>query len=118
MKGEPTQCLDALGEIARSHRLDTVAAALENLGARNQKIVDLMAGMPARFDVRFGRRFNYYDGFVFELFAPGAARTRPCAAGGRYDGLISELTGGTASATAIGGVVRPDRLALALEAAD
>ena len=59
----------------------------------------------------FGRRFNYYDGFLFELFHPGEANgRRPFGAGGRYDTLLARLSDGAVDATAIGGVVRPDRL--------
>ena len=69
----------------------------------------------AEFSPAFGRRFTYYDGFVFELGEAGERMARPFGAGGRYDRLLSDLSGGTVAATAIGGVVRPDRLALARE---
>jgi len=70
----------------------------------------------AEFSPAFGRRFTYYDGFVFEISEPGERLTRPFGAGGRYDALLHDLSLGAVSATAIGGVVRPDRLALAAEA--
>ncbi len=43
-----------------------------------------------RFSTAFGRGFDYYTGFVFELTDP--ARTGdPLVAGGRYDGLLTRL---------------------------
>ena len=69
----------------------------------------------AVFSPAFGRRFTYYDGFVFEIAEPGERMSRPFGAGGRYDSLLSDLSQGSVSATAIGGVVRPDRLTLARE---
>ncbi|OZB11878.1 MAG: hypothetical protein B7X53_18545, partial [Hyphomonas sp. 34-62-18] len=44
------------------------------------------------------------------FLAPGLEATQPVAAGGRYDGLLTGLSGGKVSATGIGGVVRPDRM--------
>lgn len=65
----------------------------------------------ASFATRFGRRFTYYDGFVFEISsdASEASRARPFASGGRYDTLLSDLSAGAVSATAIGGIVMPHR---------
>lgn len=70
----------------------------------------------AEFSPSFGRRFTYYDGFVFEIAEAGERQSRPFGAGGRYDSLLEDLSQGTVSATAIGGVVRPDRLELARQA--
>ncbi len=50
---------------------------------------------PARLEDRpcsgagFGRSFNYYDGFLFEVRSPSSSQAddAPVAAGGRYDGL-------------------------------
>jgi ATP phosphoribosyltransferase regulatory subunit len=63
----------------------------------------------AVFSAEAGRRFEYYDGFVFDL-ARTEALDRPIVSGGRYDGLISRLSGGTLSASAIGAALRVDRL--------
>ena len=66
----------------------------------------------ARFATRFGRRFTYYDGFMFEFSARDSALSSglPIAAGGRYDSLLDKLSGGEVSATAIGGILIPHRL--------
>ena len=43
-----------------------------------------------RFSTAFGRGFDYYTGFVFELTDP--TRTGdPLVAGGRYDELLTRL---------------------------
>lgn len=114
----PENAADALLAIARQAGIDGVDPVLERLSQRVARMAALAPDFlkTARFGTPFGRRFNYYDGFVFELFAPGADGRRPFGAGGRYDGLIRDLSAGTVETTAIGGVVRPDRLAEALEA--
>lgn len=102
-----------LSEIARDAGLTGLEPVIESVDARARLIAGALPELAAiaRFGTSFGRRFTYYDGFVFELFAPGAAPTRPFGAGGRYDTLIRQLSQGVVSAPAIGGVVRPDRLA-------
>ncbi|MGB6541000.1 MAG: ATP phosphoribosyltransferase regulatory subunit, partial [Xanthobacteraceae bacterium] len=52
-----------------------------------------------RFSTAFGRGFDYYTGFVFELHDPRAKG--PLIAGGRYDGLLSRL-GASAPIPAVG----------------
>lgn len=101
-----------LGALAGTYGLSGAGAALETFAAR---VESLLARVPnarrtARFRSGFGRRFTYYDGFVFEILAEGLTPAQPVAAGGRYDGLIAGLSGARASATGIGGVVRPDRM--------
>ncbi|MEX1250713.1 MAG: ATP phosphoribosyltransferase regulatory subunit [Hyphomonas sp.] len=102
----------ALAALAAEHGLVRSGAALTVFAARVEKILALVPGArrTAEFRAGFGRRFTYYDGFVFEVLAEGLAPTQPVAAGGRYDGLIAGLSGGKVSATGIGGVVRPDRM--------
>ncbi len=62
-----------------------------------------------RFATSFGRGFDYYTGFVFELTDP--ARTGdPLVAGGRYDGLLTRL-GASEPIAAVGFAVWIERLA-------
>jgi ATP phosphoribosyltransferase regulatory subunit len=64
----------------------------------------------ARFSTAFGRGFDYYTGFVFELTDP--ARTGdPLVAGGRYDGLLTRLGAGEPIA-AVGFAAWIERLAV------
>jgi ATP phosphoribosyltransferase regulatory subunit len=44
-----------------------------------------------RFSTGFGRRLDYYTGFVFELHDPLGRAARQLVAGGRYDGLLTRL---------------------------
>ena len=63
-----------------------------------------------RFSTAFGRGFDYYTGFVFELTDP--ARTGdPLVAGGRYDGLLARL-GAAAPIPAVGFAVWIERLSV------
>jgi len=110
----PEQAADSLLAIARQAGLSGVETVLERL---DERVTKMRSAAPkfmttSRFGTPFGRRFNYYDGFLFELFRKGEQSSRqPFGAGGRYDTLLSKLSNGRVDATAIGGVVRPDRLA-------
>lgn len=115
---EPYHAANKLRAIAKADGLNGVDPALDALAERLEAI---MARAPAFmqnacFSPSFGRRFTYYDGFVFEIAEPGERAGRPFGAGGRYDHLLSDLSLGAVSASAIGGVVRPDRITLAVEA--
>ena len=112
VEASPSAAVEQLSKIAHTAGLKHTDDALQNLQVRIDKIKELAPDYlgDATFGTPFGRRFNYYDGFVFELFAPGAPSSAPFAAGGRYDSLIEKLSDGAASTTGIGGVVRPDRM--------
>ncbi len=109
----PEQAADALLAIARQAGVSGVEPVLERLDQRATSMKSMAPDFmkAARFGTPFGRRFNYYDGFLFELFHVGqSSGRRPFGSGGRYDTLLSRLSNGAVDATAIGGVVRPDRL--------
>jgi ATP phosphoribosyltransferase regulatory subunit len=53
-----------------------------------------------RFSTSFGRGLDYYTGFEFELHAKGNG-IEPLVAGGRYDGLMTQL-GSAAPIPAVG----------------
>lgn len=61
-----------------------------------------------RFDANLGRELSYYDGFVFECHASDGT---VLGGGGRYDGLISALSGNARTSGAVGAMLRPDRIA-------
>jgi ATP phosphoribosyltransferase regulatory subunit len=105
-----SECAAALEEFAR----DAGIAIGPALGAFRNRL-DIIARLKppfwseALFSAEVGRRFEYYDGFVFELGRdPGYER--PIVSGGRYDGLISRLSDGKRKASAIGAALRADRL--------
>jgi ATP phosphoribosyltransferase regulatory subunit len=53
-----------------------------------------------RFSTSFGRGLDYYTGFEFELHSKGNG-IEPLVAGGRYDGLMTQL-GSAAPIPAVG----------------
>jgi ATP phosphoribosyltransferase regulatory subunit len=63
-----------------------------------------------RFSTAFGRGFDYYTGFVFELTDPKRTGD-PLVAGGRYDGLLTRL-GAAEPIPAVGLAVWIERLAI------
>lgn len=110
-----------LREVAQGLNTPELAAALSAFETRAEQVLQNRVGgaiQSVRFATRFGRRFTYYDGFMFEFFASGCdgAADLPIAAGGRYDSLLEKLSDGEIAATAIGGIVIPHRLRAAVGA--
>ena len=94
--------LRALGAPSLGPALDRLA---RRLGALDRRGLD-----PANiaFEGSFGRTtLEYYDGFVFGLFAEGRPDLPPVATGGRYDALTRVLGRGR-EVPAVGGVIRPE----------
>ncbi|QFS95988.1 ATP phosphoribosyltransferase regulatory subunit [Labrenzia sp. THAF191b] len=88
--------------------LDTPIAAFEQrLAALEAKGID-----PARltFAAEFGRRLDYYSGFVFEIHAVNPHVEGPLVGGGRYDKLVT-LLGAEDDVPAIGFSMWLDRIA-------
>ena len=115
------EAADRVADIAASLGLSADLPAITDLQHRTDAIAKAAPAAflkDARFLTQFGRRFTYYDGFVFEISRIGDAQgaRRPFASGGRYDSLLMGLSGGDVDATALGGVVVPHRLRAAAEA--
>jgi ATP phosphoribosyltransferase regulatory subunit len=90
ISGTPKEAIAALRGLATDASLD-IAAAIDQLEAR----VGFMAKQgidtaKVRFATAFGRGLDYYTGFEFELYRKGNG-IEPLVAGGRYDGLLSQL---------------------------
>jgi len=90
ISGTPKEAIAALRSLATDASLD-IAAAIDQLEAR----VGFMAKQgidtaKVRFATAFGRGLDYYTGFEFELHRKGNG-IEPLVAGGRYDGLLSQL---------------------------
>lgn len=88
--GEPEGAIKQLRALASDAGLD-ITAAIDQFEAR----VGFMAkrGIDTkrtRFSTSFGRGLDYYTGFEFELHHAGNG-TEPLVAGGRYDGLMTQL---------------------------
>lgn len=115
VKGPAPQAAERLRAIAGAagvgigpaiHRFEARLAALESEGIDTARL---------GFDAAFGRNLEYYDGFVFEMRAPGGAVHPPLAGGGRYDAMTVRLGAGC-RVPAVGGMIRPEA-ALAARAA-
>lgn len=112
IQGDPDEAAAELRALATEGGVaEIMGPALDLVESRNGFLaaqgVDLKR---ARFSTAFGRGFDYYTGFVFELTDP--ARTGdPLVAGGRYDGLLTRL-GATEPIPAVGFAVWIERLAV------
>ena len=111
IQGEPDEAAAELRALAgEAHMTDALGPALDQFESRTGFLaargIDLKR---VRFSTGFGRGFDYYTGFVFELTDP--ARTGdPLVAGGRYDGLLMRL-GANEPIAAVGFAVWIERLA-------
>ena len=63
----------------------------------------------AAFSAEFGRDFEYYTGFVFQIEVPNSQEIGPVAGGGRYDGLLKKL-GALEKVRAVGCAIHTERL--------
>ncbi|HMA70029.1 MAG TPA: ATP phosphoribosyltransferase regulatory subunit [Xanthobacteraceae bacterium] len=85
---DAARALDALAAEARislNPALDLFENRIRLLVARGVDVDSI------RFATAFGRRVDYYSGFVFELYDPAARVEGQLVAGGRYDVLLSRL---------------------------
>ena len=110
------QAADEIRDLAHSSGLTDMQTVTDRLETRCQLLQESLKDTPVeqvRYATRFGRRFTYYDGFVFELsdLSPDGPSRRAFAAGGRYDSLFGKLSEGRFCKTAIGGVIIPHRIA-------
>jgi ATP phosphoribosyltransferase regulatory subunit len=92
--GDPDDSIAQLRALARDAKLD-ISAAIDQFESR----VGFMAArgidtQRTRFSTSFGRGVDYYTGFEFELHARGDG-LEPLVAGGRYDGLMTQLGSAT-----------------------
>ena len=88
--GNPDDAAAQLRDLARGAGLN-IAAAIDQFESR----IGFMAARGIntalmRFSTSFGRGLDYYTGFEFELHVRGNG-AEPLVAGGRYDGLMTQL---------------------------
>jgi ATP phosphoribosyltransferase regulatory subunit len=88
--GDPDDAIAQLRALAKDAKLD-ISAAIDQFESR----VGFMAARgidtrATRFSTSFGRGLDYYTCFEFELHARGNG-VEPLVAGGRYDGLMTQL---------------------------
>ncbi|MCC2111897.1 MAG: ATP phosphoribosyltransferase regulatory subunit [Hyphomicrobiales bacterium] len=91
ISGQPRPAVLKMEEFAESVGVDLSAPlsafarrldVLESHGLNLDKVM---------FATEFGRRLDYYTGFVFELYDPADPARGHLAGGGRYDGLVEHL---------------------------
>jgi ATP phosphoribosyltransferase regulatory subunit len=112
--GAPAAAIDALEALAAQHRCD-IGTAIAQYRARLKLLA--AAGIDldhARFSGEFGRQFEYYTGFVFELVSPVLGAKSPVAGGGRYDSLLTAV-GAPDPVPAVGSAIYTERLRASLE---
>ncbi|WP_247716860.1 ATP phosphoribosyltransferase regulatory subunit [Gymnodinialimonas ceratoperidinii] len=97
--------------------LPGLQTAVDRFSARVNALAD--AGVEVEtlpFEASYGRtQMEYYDGFVFGIL-PATPGQPPLATGGRYD-TLTRLLGGGREIPAVGGVIRPELVLAAKEAA-
>ena len=108
--GNPDEAAAALRALANDAKMTSaLAPALDQFESRTGFLeargVDVKR---LQFSTAFGRGFDYYTGFVFELTDPKRTGD-PLVAGGRYDGLLARL-GAADAIPAVGLAVWIERL--------
>jgi ATP phosphoribosyltransferase regulatory subunit len=94
VQGDPDQAAGELRALASDAGI-ALGAALDLFETRTGFLATRGVNVNAiKFATDFGRGFDYYTGFVFELHDPRGKG--PLVAGGRYDGLLTRLGAGAA----------------------
>ena len=109
VSGPPDEALATIAEMAQKAGID-LSRPLDACH-RRQKLLqeaDIDTGLMT-FDADFGRQFEYYSGFVFQLEISGRGVAGQIAGGGRYDGLVGAINGGR-DAPAVGSAIHTERL--------
>jgi ATP phosphoribosyltransferase regulatory subunit len=89
LKGDPDEAAVELRALAADAKI-AFGPALDLFETRTGFLVTRGIDVSKiKFSTAFGRRIDYYTGFVFELHDPRAKN--PLVAGGRYDGLLARL---------------------------
>ncbi len=112
IQGDPDQAAIELRALAGQADLAAALAPALDLFEHRTGFLAAHGIDPARvrFSTSFGRGFDYYTGFVFELTDPGRTGD-PLVAGGRYDDLLTRL-GSPQPIPAVGFAVWIERLAV------
>lgn len=116
ISGDPDSGSAALRTLADDAGLD-IGEALDDFDARLNFIAARGVDLDRlSFSARFGRRLDYYTGFVFEAVDPGRPAA-PVIGGGRYDQLSRALGAGE-DIPAVGAAIWCERMALTSSGAE
>ena len=95
---------EIINKFESDYSLDLNGAA-DTMARRYKEISGKLSS--ARYRAGFGRRLDYYTGFIFEIFSQNG--DKPLAGGGRYDRLMT-LLGSQRTIPAVGFSIWIDRL--------
>lgn len=99
-----------LNGFAEDHSLE-IGAPIKDFSDRLDAIAaNGIAPQRLSFATRFGRRLDYYSGFIFEIYPSKIRDDGPLAGGGRYDRLVT-LLGAQKEVPAVGFSMWLDRIA-------
>ena len=109
IEGRPDVALAALRSFAAEETLD-IAGVLDGFEKRSEGLARRGIDFSRlHFSSGFGRRLDYYSGFVFEIHDPDGIAGQPVIGGGRYDRLLPAL-GARTSVPAVGFSLWLDRV--------
>ena len=109
ISGTPDDALAAIAALTADAGLD-LSGPLDACRRRETLLrqADITPGA-MQFAADFGRQFEYYSGFVFQIELPGRGTAGQIAGGGRYDGLLASI-GADSDTPAIGSAIHTERL--------
>lgn len=115
LKAPLAEAVDVLANYAVD--LPGLQSAVDRFAMRVEALADAGVAVDTLpFEASYGRtQMEYYDGFVFGILSATPGQP-PLATGGRYDALTRVLGGGR-EIPAVGGVIRPELVLAAKEAA-
>ena len=109
ISGQLQEAIAAIAALTAEASID-LSAPLEACRRREALLRDAdIAPGTMQFAADFGRQFEYYSGFVFQIELPGRGIAGQIAGGGRYDGLLASI-GAAKDAPAIGSAIHTERL--------
>jgi ATP phosphoribosyltransferase regulatory subunit len=109
IEGSPKQALKSLRALAKRDKLD-LDAVLDRFAKRLEAFAKRGVDTESlTFAADFGRRLDYYTGFVFEIHDPRRRDGRQIMGGGRYDRLVAMIGHGQ-SIPAVGFAIWLDRI--------
>lgn len=109
ISGAPDEAIETIAALTGTAGID-LSGALDCCRRRQFLLreADIAPGS-MQFAADFGRLFEYYSGFVFQIELPGRGVAGQIAGGGRYDGLLASI-GAKKDTPAVGSAIHTERL--------